>query len=198
MANKSFSILSTRHQSALVSQFHKLISYYSSIFCSRERVYLRDLTKIDGSFYWIEDEAKKIMALALLDPNFKFNFLGFDIINIGHTISNKSGQMERLLHHIFSDFEHKTLSLICKPFVADSMGISDYRMVGFNPLELNEYLPELGCTKTNYFNVTENLAQGLARKEHQMYFKFAPSDLDLIKKQNPNLFKAISKKISKA
>lgn len=121
MANKSFSKLTSRNQSSLVSQLHKLISYYSGIFCSRERIYLKNLAKNDGSLYWIEDDAKKLMAIALIDPNYKFNVLGFDLITLGHTISNKSGQMERLLHHIFTDFEDKTINLICKPFVADSM-----------------------------------------------------------------------------
>jgi len=198
MANKSFSKLTSRNQSSLVSQLHKLINYYSGIFCSRERVYLKNLTKTDGSVYWIEDEAKKLMAVAIMDPNYKFNVLGFDLVTIGHTISNKSGQMERLLHHIFTDFEEKTLNLICKPFVADSMGVKDYQMIGLNSLELLEYFPELANTKTDYFNVTENLAVGLARKEHQIYFRFIQDDLKTIASRNPNLFKLVSAKLAEA
>lgn len=196
MANKSFSKLTSRNQSSLVSQLHKLISYYSGIFCSRERIYLKNLAKNDGSLYWIEDDAKKLMAIALIDPNYKFNVLGFDLITLGHTISNKSGQMERLLHHIFTDFEDKTINLICKPFVADSMGVTDYKMVGFNAVELAQYFSDLANVTTDYFNVTETLAEGLARKEHQIYFRFAQSDLEKIKKSNSDLFKFINKKLA--
>jgi hypothetical protein len=195
MANKSFSKLTSRNQSALVSQLHKLINYYSSIFCSRERIYLKNLTKVDGSVYWIEDEAKKLMAIAVLDPNYRFNVGGIDLVTLGHTISNKSGQMERLLHHIFTDFENTTLNLICKPFVADSIGIKDYDMVSFNSIELKELFPELAALKTDYFNVTETLAEGLARKEHQIYFRFCPKDLEKIQKSSPNLFRHLTNKL---
>ena len=196
MANKSFSKLTSRNQSSLVSQLHKLISYYSGIFCSRERIYLKNLTKTDGSLYWVEDDAKKIMAMAIIDPQYKFNVLGFDLITLGHTISNKSGQMERLFHHILTDFENKTLSLICKPFVADSIIVSNYNMVGLNSFELSQYFPELADIKTDYFNVHESLSEGLARKEHQIYLRFAPNDLEIIKKSNQDLFKFVNSKLA--
>lgn len=196
MANKSFSKLTARNQSFLVSQLHKLINYYSGIFCSRERVYLKNLTKIDGSIYWVEGENKVLIAMAVLDPNYIFKSDGIEFTTMGHTISNKPGQMERIFHHIFTDFTNKSLSLICKPFVADSIAVKDYGMIGFNPVELTKYMPDIADIKTDYFNVTETLAEGLARKEHQIYFRFAPEDLSLLKSNNLDLFKIVDAKLA--
>lgn len=196
MANKNFSKLSSRNQSALVSQLHKLICYYSSIFCTRERVYIKNLAKTDGNVYWLEDDNKNLMAVALLDPKYVFTALGIDFLTLGHTISNKSGQMERLLHHLFSDHDNRSLILLCKSFVAESLNFKEYKLVQFNPVELETIFPELSEITTDYFNVkNERLNQGMARKEHLAYIKFSDEDLKLIKNKKPSLYKFVLNQI---
>jgi hypothetical protein len=194
MAQKSFSKLSTRNQSTLVSQIYKLINYYSSVFPTRERVYIKKLTKDDGNIYWVEDTEKELIATAIVDPNHSFQVGNVNLLTFGHTISKRLGQMERILNHIFTDYDNRSLALVAKSFVAESIGFRDFGLVEFKPHELTDLWPEFSGLKTDYFNVHgESLVSALGRKEHSLFVKLIPEDLDKVIKTNPNLKDKLTK-----
>lgn len=192
MAFKSFKKLSSRNQSTLISQLHKLINYYSSIFATRERVHLKKISQHDGAIYWLEDDTKKLAASAILDPNYSFSIGPINLKTLGHTISKRPGQMDRLLNHVFEDHKNHSIMFLCKPFVAESINSEEFRLTEINPVELSQLWPELAKFKTDYFNVkNEPLAEGMSRKQHNAYFKFAPQDLEIIKEILPSIWKKI-------
>jgi hypothetical protein len=196
MANKCFTKLSARSQSSVISQLHKLINYYSSIFCTRERVYLKSLANQDGNIYWLEDDAKKISAFVLLDPNYHFQTPEIEFLTIGHTISSKVGEMDKLLYHIFADHEDQSMFLLCKEFVGQSMRIEEYGMMNFDPIEIQEVLPEIALGQTDYFNVKqETLFGGMVRKNHHGFIKISDSDLVKIQTTKPKLYQMYTQKL---
>ncbi|MEI6728527.1 MAG: hypothetical protein WCK98_02685 [bacterium] len=197
MAQKSFSKLSTRNQSTLVSQIYKLINYYSSVFPTRERIYIKKLSKDDGNIYWVEDTEKELIATAIVDPNHSFNVAGVNLLTFGHTISKRLGQMERILNHIFTDYDDKSVALLAKPFVAQSIGFSDFGLVEFKPHELTDLWPEFAGMKTDYFNVHgESLVSALGRKEHSLFVKLTPKDLEKVINNNSALKDKFHQKVS--
>lgn len=196
MANKCFTKLSARSQSSVISQLHKLINYYSSIFCTRERVYLKSLANQDGNIYWLEDDAKKISAFVLLDPNYHFQTPEIEFLTLGHTISSKVGEMDKLLYHVFTDHEEHSMFLLCKEFVGQSMEIQEYGMMNFNPIEIQEFLPEIADAQTDYFNVKhETLFGGMVRKNHHAFIKLSETDLAKIQTTKPKFYQAYIQKL---
>jgi hypothetical protein len=190
MAFKSFTKLTPRNQSALISQLHKMMNYYSSIFSTRERVYLKKISKTDGSIYWLEDDAKKLAASALLDPNYVFSIGSIRLQSLGHTISKRPGLMDRLLSHIFGDHGEKSIMLLCKPFVAQSISADEFELKSISPAELAEICPELAKAETDYFNVkNEPLGSALNRKDHHIYFRFTEKDKKELQKACEPLWK---------
>ncbi len=171
---------------------HKLINYYSSIFATRERVHLKKISQHDGSIYWLEDDTKKLAASAILDPNYSFSIGPINLKTLGHTISKRPGQMDRLLNHVFEDHKENSIMFLCKPFVAESISSEEFKLTELTPVELGEIWPELANIKTDYFNVkNEPLAQGMNRKQHNAYFKFSQKDIDALKDTLPNIWKKI-------
>jgi len=196
MAFKNFAKLSARNQSSLISELHQLINYYGEIFCNRERVYLKNLSKNEGSIYWLEDENKKLVAAAIIDQNFRFKIDNLDIVTLGHTVSKRPGHMDRILNHVFTDYTSQSLALICRPLIAAGLQNNNFPLVSFTASELNTYWPGLANTVTDYFNTSkETLAQGLDRKQHNLYLKISPADLVIIQKNNSLLAKFIDSKI---
>jgi hypothetical protein len=193
MAFKSFKKLSSRNQSTLISQLHKLINYYSSIFATRERIHLKKISQQDGSIYWLEDDTKKLAASAILDPNYSFSIGPIHLKTLGHTISKRPGQMDRLLNHVFQDHKDNSIMFLCKPFVAESISSDEFDLTELTPVEMSQIWPELANIKTDYFNVkNESLSQGMSRKQHNAYFKFAQKDIDLIKDLFPSIWTKIN------
>jgi hypothetical protein len=184
MANSNFTQLTSRNKSSLVTAIHKEITYYSSSFCIRERVYVNKLTKDDDNIYWLQAENKQLAAFAIMDPNYEFEVEGIKLHTIGHTISKRPGYMERILTHIFKRHPEKSLILLCKEFVAKSLDIASYGMKCITPLELEEHWPELASLKTDYFNVkNEPLKNGMIRKQHNLYIKITDKDRDQLDKK---------------
>jgi hypothetical protein len=192
MAFKSFTKLSPRNQSSLISQLHKMLNYYSSIFSTRERIYLKRISQHDGSIYWLEDDTKKLAASAILDPNYVFSLGPIKLHSLGHTVSKRPGLMDRLLSHIFGDHAEKSIMFLCKPFVADSISADEFELKQITPTELMELCPDLASHKTDYFNVkNEPLAQAMDRKGHHIYFRFSIKDKELLKKHHKNLWQKL-------
>ncbi len=181
MANSDFSTLSLRNKSSLVTAIHKEITYYSSTFCIRERVYINKLSKAKNNIFWLEDETKKLVAFAIMDPNYEFETDGIKIKTIGHTISKRPGYMERILRHIFNTHAGQTVAVLCKEFVANSLDLASFGAKNINPLELQERWPSLAKTSSDYFNVNENFVSGLIRKQHNFYIKLSKEDESKLK-----------------
>lgn len=196
MAYKSFRSLTPRNQSNLITQLHKLINYYGEIFCPRERSYLKTLSQNDGSVYWLEDDLKRIIAVAIIDPNYTVSIDPFDIVILGHTISKRPGQMDRILHHIWSDYQDKTIAVVCRKTLSTAFDVQEFQLVEMTNTEIAEYWPELAEYRTNYFNLTnEKMIDGLIRKDYTLFMKFTPQDLSAIRLTMPKLYELISKKM---
>jgi hypothetical protein len=172
MAFKSFKKLSPRNQSSTISQLHKLIKYYGEIFCPRERSYLKELSKQDRSIYWVEDESKKLVAAAIVEPKYIFDIEGHFFKTLGYTVSKRPGQMERIFSHILDDYEEDNLIFMCRKSLASSLQTEKLGMVKLTSTQLMEFLPELAYLKTDYFNVkNEPLALGMERRQNDMFLK---------------------------
>jgi len=192
MALKSFSRLSPRNKGSIVGQIHKLMKFYGDFFCVRDRTYLRDLADIDGVFYWMVEEANNLISLAILEPAHIFNLEGFKLQSLGYLISRKTGYMDRVLQHIWSDFEQENLILFSKPNLANKIPLKNLQLIEFTPEKLETYLPELANHKTTYFNIEETIFEGLKRREYNVYLKITPELYQKLFKRNPefkNLFK---------
>ncbi|MEM1311995.1 MAG: hypothetical protein AAGF07_00860 [Patescibacteria group bacterium] len=188
MAFKSFSKLSSRNQSSLISQLHKLIVYYGEIFSPRERVYLKNLSKVDGAIYWLEDDEKKLAAAAIVDQNYFFEVNGLTVKTLGHTVSKRPGQMDRILSHIFTDNEDSVMILLSRPAIAASLQHNLFKLIQFSPIDLITNWSELANTKTDYFNITkETLAEGMSRKNHHLYLYIPEEALRSLEKSNTKL-----------
>jgi hypothetical protein len=195
MAFKSFKSLTTRNQSSLITQLHKLINYYGDTFCPRERNYLKNLSSTDGSIYWLEDDNRKMVAVALVDPNYIFEADGITVRTLGYTISRRQGQMDRILSHIWSDYEEDTIGLFSRKSLVGSLDLEFLNLIELTPLELDSVWPQLAQIKSDYFNLSsESLVQGLSRKDYNLYVRFSPKDLASIEKKNKALFDLCVKK----
>ncbi len=195
MAFKNRSKLTGRNKSSLRSQLSKLITYYGSIIIPRERVYLKNLGETDGNIYWVEDKAKKLIAVALVDSNYIFEASGFKLLSLGHTISMQPGQMGRLLDHIFTDHNENSLVMLCRHLIAESVNFIDLGLYYLTPTELLEFWPELARFKTDYFNVkNEALFSGLSRKQYNLYFKFSAQDKKNLEANHSNLWTLLRSK----
>jgi hypothetical protein len=198
MAYKSFRTLTPRNQSSLVTQLHKLINYYGEIFCPRERAYIKSLSQNDGAIYWLEDDAKKIIAVAIVDPNYELAVDDIEIHLLGHTISKRPGQMDRILHHIWSDYEDQTIAVLCRKSLTSAFDIEDLKLIELSAHEIVQYWPALGQATTSYFNLSnEKIIEGLARKDYTLFMKFSDQDLAKIKSTKPDLFKVLDLKLAK-
>jgi len=188
MAFKSFSKLSSRNQSSLITQIHNLINYYSYFFAPRERNYLKKLSEIDGNIYWVEDNQKKLAATALIEPDHEMNFHGVKLKPLGYTLTKIPGQMENILHHIWSDYKNHSLFMCIKPSLACSLGLEELEMLELTPLDLAVAIDGGADLKTDYFNIPqEKLVSALQRKQQHFYIKLSPKDKKVLLSKFPFL-----------
>jgi hypothetical protein len=175
MANSDFSILSDRNQSSLVTAMYKEVSSFTNTFCLRTRVYIRNISKIPGSIYWLQDSSNNLAAFAFMDPNYVFKLDNIQLQVLGHTIAKKNGYMHRLLTSILEQKKNQDLLLICKDFVYKSFNLEEGQFIALTPLELKEKWSALAEYKTDYFGVkNETLYSGLNRKNQNVYLKLTP------------------------
>jgi len=195
MAFNNFNRLPTRNQSSLVTQLHKLISYYGEIFPSRERAYLKTLSMTDKSVYWLEDEEKKIVATAIIDPNHQISLDNLKLTVLGYLISRRPGQIDRILSHIWSDYENESIALLSRPALAAAINTEDLGLISLTPHEIELSWPNLASTKTNFFNITnEILSKAMDRKNYHLFLKITPKDLEMLAETEPDLVKIIKDK----
>lgn len=175
MANKTFSKLTTRNQGNLVSQIHKMIKKYVDFFAIRERVYIKQLSKIDGSIYWLSDQNNELIAMAMLEPDHTFELDGIEYKTLGHVITKKNGVMDRVISHIWEDHKENNVIAFSRPSLSHALHTEETILVDFNPLELLENWPEMAKKTTSYFNVrNECIYQALGRKGQNLYLKLSP------------------------
>lgn len=193
MAYKKFSSLTSRNQSSLVTQIHKLINYYGGIFVPRERSYLKKLSNTSDSIYWLEDDERKLIAVSIIDPNYTFNVDGIELHTLGHTIAKRPGQMERIFNHIWSDYEEKSILLLCRQTLASVLELKELGLIPFKPTDLLIKWKNLATLNTDYFNMSdEDLYTGMERKQYGLYLKLTPQDQQKLQATNPDLIQYIS------
>lgn len=195
MAFNNFHRLPTRNQSSLVTQLHKLIHYYGEIFPSRERSYLKNLSLLEKSVYWLEDEEKKMVASAIVDPNHTISVNGIELTVLGYLISRRPGQIDRILAHVWADYEDKSIVLLSRPALAAAINTEDLGLVSLTPAELLQTWPDLANTKTNYFNISnEVLVSAMDRKNYHLFLRFSSEDMSKLSLIQPELVKLIQTK----
>lgn len=199
MAFNNFHRLPTRNQSSLVTQLHKLINYYGEIFPGRERSYLKNLSLIEKAVYWLEDEEKKMIAAAIIDPNHSIQVDGVDLTVLGYLISKRSGQIDRILAHIWSDYEDKSIVLFSRPSLAAAIDTENLGLVSLSSVEVVQLWPNLANIKTGYFNIqNENLVNAVDRKRYNLFLRITPADLLELSKTAPDLVKLIEQRKAEA
>jgi hypothetical protein len=191
MGYQKFSTLLARKKSNIVTQIFDLITYYGSIFPLRERTYIKELCEKNNNVYWFEnDERDTVLAASIVDPNHIFKYKEHELLPIGHVVSKKPGSIEHVLPRILSEHKHTNLMVIVKDFIAESVQYTKYSVKKFNPLELLEHLPELARSKTNYFNVeNEIFYEALIRREECVFIKFKDDLREELTKNIPFLAK---------
>ncbi len=195
MANKTFQKLTTRNQGNLVSQIHKMIKNYVDFFAIRERVYIKQLSKLDGSIYWLSDQNNELIAMAMLEPDHKFELDNFEYKTLGHVIAKKIGIIDRVISHIWEDHKGENVIAFSRPSLSHALHTEDTQLVDFNPLELLENWPEMAKKTTSYFNVrNESVYQALSRKGQNLYLKLSPDNETEFAKSYPATWDFIKNK----
>lgn len=188
MAYKSFRTLTSRNQSSLITQFHKLINYYSDFFCPRERSYLKAISQKDESIYWLEDDEHKVVAFAVVDPNYDLFVSGIRLKVLSYTISRRPGQMDRIMTHIWSDYEHASIVLLCRKTIAKGLDLEALDLIELSPLDIKNYWPEFGALETTYFNLKhETMLDGLIRRGQYVYLRLSQNDRNILEQSHPEL-----------
>lgn len=174
MANKTFSKLTVRNQGNLVSQIHKIIKNYVDFFAMRERVYIKQLSKLDGTIYWLSDQNNELIAMAMLEPEHHFELDGLEYRTLGHVIAKKIGIIDRIISHIWEDYKDDNVIAFSRPSLSHALHTNDTLLIDFSPAELLENWPEMAKKTTSYFNVrNETIYQALSRKAQNLYLKLS-------------------------
>jgi hypothetical protein len=195
MANKTFTKLTTRNQGNLVSQIHKMIKNYVDFFAIRERVYIKQISKIDGSIYWLSDQNNELIAMAMLEPDHQFELDKFKFKTLGHVIAKKIGIIDRVISHIWEDHKDDNVIAFSRPSLSHALHTEENQLIDFNPLELLENWPEMARKTTSYFNVrNESIYQALSRKGQNLYLKLSTTQEEEFKNAFPNAWNFISNK----
>jgi hypothetical protein len=195
MANKTFQKLTTRNQGNLVSQIHKMIKNYVDFFAIRERVYIKQLSKLDGSIYWLSDQNNELIAMAMLEPDHQFELDNFQYKTLGHVIAKKIGIIDRVISHIWEDHKEENVIAFSRPSLSHALHTDETTLVDFNPLELLENWPEMAKKTTSYFNVrNESVYQALSRKGQNLYLKLSPTQEQDFAKSYPGTWDFIKSK----
>lgn len=196
MAYKSFNHLTIRNQGNIVTQIHKLIKSYVDFFVMRERVYIKNLAKIDGSIYWISVTNNELLAMALLEPEHNFELEGVSFKTLGHIIARKPGVIDRVIRHIWEDNKNDNIIAFSKPRLAHAILDSNEKIVEFNALDLATRWPSMGNRITSYFNIrNEKTMQAMLRKDQHLYIKFTIDTIEKFKKTNLDLYNFIQENI---
>lgn len=196
MAHKTFSKLTVRNQGNLVSQIHKLIKNYVDFFAIRERVYIKQLSKIDGSIYWLSDQNNELIAMAMLEPDHEFELDGIKYKTLGHVIAKKTGIIDRVISHIWEDHKNYNVIAFSRPQLSHALHSEGESIIAFNPIELMEFWPEMAKKTTSYFNVrNESVYQALSRKGQNLYLKLSPDNVTLFKGLYPETYSFLNEKL---
>jgi hypothetical protein len=197
MANKTFTKLTTRNQGNLVSQIHKMIKNYVDFFAIRERVYIKQLSKIDGSIYWLSDQNNELIAMALLEPDHSFDLEGIEYKTLGHVIAKKMGIIDRIITHIWEDNKESNVIAFSRPSLSHALHTEDTTLIEFNPMELLENWPEMAKKTTSYFNVrNESVYQALSRKGQNLYLKLSTVQEPVFSEKYPKTIEYIKNKLA--
>lgn len=195
MANKTFSKLTVRNQGNLVSQIHKIIKNYVDFFAMRERVYIKQLSKLDGTIYWLSDQNNELIAMAMLEPEHHFELDGLEYRTLGHVIAKKIGIIDRIISHIWEDYKDDNVIAFSRPSLSHALHTNDTLLIDFSPSELLENWPEMAKKTTSYFNVrNETVYQALSRKAQNLYLKLSEVQETVFAEKYPKAYTFIQEK----
>ncbi len=190
MAQKNLQNRISRNRSSIVSQLHKLIVRYSPLVPIRERSYINKIAQKGDSLYWLEENKNVLVAAVLVERDFNLNLGGVEVLNIGCFVSTKPGTMDRILEHIWQDMGGENIYILCRPFLADSLGLinNKRRLVRFSPEEVFESASELANYPTSYYNITrQTFYQAMVANQVSLYIQFNENSIDQLKSTHPKL-----------
>jgi hypothetical protein len=198
MALKNIYRLTKRRQGELVGQIYKTICCYSDFFVARSRVYLKEVAQNPDSVYWLENtKTGDITSMALVEPKYRLQIDGLDIVTIGHTISKVANQIQNILDHIFGDYSESNIIILSRESFAKAMMLEEkHRFVSLDSEKLNQLWPNLAALHSDYFNISngEPLVNGLARKGYKMYLRIQEVQVPKVEAFSPELAKMITEK----
>ncbi|GAB4145134.1 MAG: hypothetical protein OHK0017_04400 [Patescibacteria group bacterium] len=154
----------------------------------RERAYINRISQRGDSIYWLEENKNVLVAAALVEHEFNIDVDGINLINVGCFVSAKPGTMERILDHIWQDIGQENIYTMCRPLLADSLGLVNHRrrLVKFTSDELMELYPALAEQKTSYFNTSkQSIYQSMKINQCCFYIQLKPESVELLRTTNP-------------
>ena len=175
MAQKNLLNRISRNRSSIVSQLHKLIVRYSPLVPIRERSYINRVAQKGDSLYWLEENKNVLVAAVLVERDFNIVLGETEIINIGCFVSTKPGTMDRILEHIWQDLGTENIYVLCRPFLADSLGLINHKrsLVRFTAEEILGLAPDLANSLPSYYNMTrQTLYQAMSSNQVNFYIQF--------------------------
>lgn len=199
MAQKNLLNRISRNRSSIVSQLHKLIVRYSPLVPIRERSYINKIALKGDSVYWIEEIKNVLVAAVLIERDFNIFLDGVEIINIGCFVSTKPGTMDRILEHIWQDFQTENIYILCRPFLADSLGlvVPKRNLVRFTADEIHDVASDMANSQTLYYNTTkQTLFQAMISNQVNLYLQLNDDSIAKLSQSHPEFIKLYNQKVS--
>ena len=192
MAQKNLLNRISRNRSSIVSQLHKLIVRYSPLVPIRERAYINKIAQKGDSLYWLEENKNVLVAAVLVERDFNIVLGETEVINVGCFVSTKPGTMDRILEHIWQDLGSENIYILCRPFLADSLGLINHKrnLVRFTADEIKDLAPDLADSHTSYYNMTrQTLNQAMLANQVNLYIQLNSDSVEKLSKTHPKLIK---------
>lgn len=199
MAQKNLLNRISRNRSSIVSQLHKLIVRYSPLVPIRERSYINKIAQKGDSLYWLEENKNVLVAAVLIERDFNIVLGEAEMINVGCFVSTKPGTMDRILEHIWQDIGTENIYILCRPFLADSLGLinSKRKLVRFSAEEVFELAPDLANAHTSYYNLSrQTFYQAMVVNQVYLYIQFNEQSLEKLSVTHPKLINSYKEKLS--
>jgi len=165
----------------------------------RERSYINKIALKGDSVYWIEENKNVLVAAVLIERDHNIIIGETEIVNIGCFVSTKPGTMDRILEHIWQDFGTSNIFVLCRPFLADSLGLVNPKrnLVRFTADEILESASDMASSQTLYYNTTkQTLFQAMISNQVNFYLQLNSDSITQLDKTHSKFTTLYNQKLS--
>jgi hypothetical protein len=148
--------------------------------------------------YWLEENKNVLVAAVLVERDFNLILGETEVVNIGCFVSTKPGTMDRILEHIWQDLGNENIYILCRPFLADSLGLINEKrnLVRFTADEIMDLAPDLANSPTSYYNMSrQTLNQAMIANQVNFYVQFNPESLEKLSKTHSKLIQIYNERV---